>query len=209
MGMILSTPPFHSAFQIPNLSAASVPLISGSITTAVFCWSGIDGQKPASASSALLGSVSRAQSFIQIGSEHTHEGHIKHSLDDDWCHAVRTLNSCVLQRGVCHCHPAVAFCKVFNLREAPAEKGRNILRCPFELRGVELFCKSSHGPLVFSQGVIQISQHCQNPQMLPACFVLRVSKCRYRADTKCSGIRIGINEGFFREHPFNPFYGIG
>ena len=95
MGVILSTLPFLSAFQIPNLSATSVLLISGSITTAVFCWSGIDGQEPPSAGSALLGSVSRAQSFIQIRAEHTYEGDIKHSLDDDWCHAVRTLDSCV------------------------------------------------------------------------------------------------------------------
>ena len=70
--MILSALPFLSAFQIPNLPAASVTLISGGITAAVFCCSGIDGQKPAPAGSALLGSVSYTQSFIQIRAEHTH-----------------------------------------------------------------------------------------------------------------------------------------
>ena len=69
---VLRKLPFLPSFQIPNLSAASVPLISGSIAVAVFCWSGIDGQKPAPAGSALLGSVSHAQSFIQIGAEHAH-----------------------------------------------------------------------------------------------------------------------------------------
>ena len=171
---VLRKLPFLPSFQIPNLSAASVPLISGSITAAVFCCSGIDGQKPAPAGSALLGSVSYTQSFIQIRAEHTHERNIDHVLCDYRRIAVRPQQRRVLGGGVSHCHPGGIVLEFFNLREALPKESSNVLGRSLESGIVQLLRKGKHGLLILLQRISQLRQHRQRPKQGFALFVFRI-----------------------------------
>ena len=79
--MIVCKLSLFSAFQIADLPASAVQLISRRITAAVFGVPCVGGQKPLAADPAFFRSVTDTQALKEIRPEHPYKGYIVHPLD--------------------------------------------------------------------------------------------------------------------------------
>ena len=153
--------------------------------------------------------MSRAQSFIQIGSEHTHEGNIDHVLCNYRRIAVRPQQRRVLGGSVGHGHPGGIVLEFFNLREALPKESGNVLGRSLESGIVQLLRKGKHGLLILLQRVSQLRQHRQCPKQGFALFVFRVRQNVQSAAAKDSAVFDCVVQVCFRENPLNPTFHIG